>query len=90
MLRRVVGSDGRSRAWLNGQAVPLQVLRGVAELLFEIHGQHEFQSLVRPATQRGLVDTYGRLESLAAQVRTAHSVWLALLNRSIELDSAAR
>jgi DNA repair protein RecN (Recombination protein N) len=89
LLRRVIGSDGRSRAWLNGQAVPVQVLAGVAGLLFEIHGQHEFQSLVRPATQRGLVDTYGRLESLAAQVRTAHSVWLALLNRSIELDSAA-
>ena len=89
LLRRVVGSDGRSRAWLNGQAVPVQVLAGVTGLLFEIHGQHEFQSLVRPATQRGLVDTYGRLESLAAQVRTAHSVWLALLNRSIELDSAA-
>jgi DNA repair protein RecN (Recombination protein N) len=89
LLRRVVGSDGRSRAWLNGQTVPLQVLASVAGLLFEIHGQHEFQSLVRPAMQRGLVDTYGRLESLAAQVRTAHSVWLALLNRSIELDSAA-
>ncbi len=89
LLRRVVGSDGRSRAWLNGQAVPVQVLAGVTGLLFEIHGQHEFQSLVRPATQRGLVDTYGRLESLAGQVRTAHSVWLALLNRSIELDSAA-
>jgi DNA repair protein RecN (Recombination protein N) len=89
LLRRVVGSDGRSRAWLNGQAVPIQVLASVTGLLFEIHGQHEFQSLVRPATQRGLVDTYGRLESLCAQVRTAHSVWLALLNRSIELDSAA-
>jgi DNA repair protein RecN (Recombination protein N) len=89
LLRRVVGSDGRSRAWINGQSVPLQVLASVTGLLFEIHGQHEFQSLVRPATQRGLVDTYGRLESLASQVRTAHSVWLALLNRSIELDSAA-
>jgi DNA repair protein RecN (Recombination protein N) len=89
LLRRVVGSDGRSRAWINGQSVPLQVLASVTALLFEIHGQHEFQSLVRAATQRGLVDTYGRLESLASQVRTAHSVWFALLNRSIELDSAA-
>jgi len=88
LLRRVIGADGRSRAWINGQTVPLQVLASVTGLLFEIHGQHEFQSLVRPATQRGLVDIYGRLESLAAQVRAAHSVWLALLNRSIELDSA--
>ena len=89
MIRRVVGADGRSRAWLNGQAIPLQLLRHFTELLFDIHGQHEFQSLVRPATQRSLVDSFGRHESLILQVRTAHSVWLALLNRSIQLDSAA-
>jgi DNA repair protein RecN (Recombination protein N) len=89
MIRRVVGTDGRSRAWLNGQAVPLPLLRQVTELLFDIHGQHEFQSLVRPATQRTLVDSFGRHESLVVQVRAAYSTWLALLNRSIELDSAA-
>jgi DNA repair protein RecN (Recombination protein N) len=88
-LRRVIGSDGRSRAWLGGQSVPLQVLHAAAALLFDIHGQHEFQSLVRPATQRALLDSYGRLEPLVAQVRAAHSVWLALLNRSVELESAA-
>ena len=88
-LRRVVGSDGRSRAWLGGQSVPLQVLSRAAELLFDIHGQHEFQSLVRPATQRQLVDGYGHLEALASQVRSAHSAWLTLLNRSLEIESAA-
>ncbi len=89
MIRRVVGTDGRSRAWVNGQAIPLPLLRQVTELLFDIHGQHEFQSLVRPATQRTLVDSFGRHESLVTKVRAAHSTWLALLNRSIELDSAA-
>ncbi len=89
ILRRVVGSDGRSRAWLNGQSVPLQVLRQAAELLFEIHGQHEFQSLVRGEVQRGLIDAFGHHEALADRVSAAHSVWLALLNRSIELESAA-
>jgi DNA repair protein RecN (Recombination protein N) len=89
LLRRVVGNDGRSRAWLGGQSVPLQVLGRAAELLFEIHGQHEFQSLVRAATQRDLLDAYGRLGSLADQVRAAHSVWLKLLNRSLEVESAA-
>ncbi|HEY6453180.1 MAG TPA: DNA repair protein RecN [Steroidobacteraceae bacterium] len=89
VLRRVIGSDGRSRAWLGGQSVPLQVLGRAAELLIDIHGQHEFQSLVRPATQRALVDAYGRLEALCGQVLTAHSCWLALLNRSLEVESAA-
>jgi DNA repair protein RecN (Recombination protein N) len=89
VLRRVIGSDGRSRAWLGGQSVPLQVLSRASELLIDIHGQHEFQSLVRPSTQRSLLDGYGRLESLAGQVRSAHSVWLALLNHSLQVDSAA-
>jgi DNA repair protein RecN (Recombination protein N) len=89
MVRRIVSSDGRTRAWLNGQSVPLQLVRSVTELLFDIHGQHEFQSLVRPATQRALVDTYGKLEALSGQVRAAHSTWLALLNRSVELEAAA-
>jgi DNA repair protein RecN (Recombination protein N) len=89
LIRRVIGSDGRSRAWLGGQSVPLQVLARAAELLFDIHGQHEFQSLVRPAMQRSLVDSFGRLEALSGQVRAAHSVWLTLLNRSLEVESAA-
>ena len=88
-LRRSIGVDGRSRCWINGQSVPLQVLRDAAEQLFEIHGQHEFQSLVRAAEQRALVDGFGRLEPLAAQVAGAHAAWLALMNRSVELESAA-
>ncbi len=88
-LRRVIGSDGRSRSWLNGQSVPLQVLRDAAQQLFDIHGQHEFQSLVREATQRTLLDSFGRHESLLSQVRGAHSHWSALLNRSLMLASAA-
>jgi DNA repair protein RecN (Recombination protein N) len=88
-LRRSISNDGRSRCWINGQSVPLQVLRGAAEVLVEIHGQHEFQSLVRAGEQRALVDGFGRLEPLAAQVADAHAAWLALLNHSVELESAA-
>jgi DNA repair protein RecN (Recombination protein N) len=89
LLRRTVGADGRSRAWLNGQSVPLPVLRQVAEQLIDIHGQHEFQALVRPATQRQLVDGFGKHQSLATAVWSAHSVFSALLKRSLELQSAA-
>ncbi len=89
LLRRVVGRDGRSRAWLNGQSVPLQVLRDTAERLFDIHGQHEFQSLVRPTEQRALLDGFAHLQPLVQQVGGAHERWLTLLNRSVELESAA-
>ena len=73
LLRRVIGSDGRSRAWINGQSVPVSVLRTVGELLFDIHGQHEFQSLMRSHAQRELLDAFGQLESKVGLVRAAHA-----------------
>jgi DNA repair protein RecN (Recombination protein N) len=89
-LRRVIGADGRSRAYLNGQVVPLQLLREVGGLLVDIHGQHEFQSLVRPAAQRGLLDGYARAAPLVAEVARAHRAWLGLLERSLELEGKAQ
>ncbi len=89
-IRRVVGSDGRSRAYLNGQAVAVQLLREAGNILIDIHGQHEFQSLTRSTAQRELLDGYGRLEGTVGQVGITHRVWLGLLNRTLELESKAR
>ena len=90
IMRRVVGSDGRSRAYLNGQSVPVQSLRDAGNILIDIHGQHEFQSLTRSASQRELLDSYGSLTALTSQVGIAHRVWLGLLNRTLDLESKAR
>jgi DNA repair protein RecN (Recombination protein N) len=90
VVRRVVGSDGRSRAYLNGQSVPVQLLREAGNILIDIHGQHEFQSLARNAAQRELLDNYGSLTALVGQVGIAHRVWLELLNRTLDLESKAR
>jgi DNA repair protein RecN (Recombination protein N) len=90
IVRRVIGADGRSRAYLNGQSVPVQLLREAGNILIEIHGQHEFQSLTRAAAQRELLDGYASLEALAGQVGIAHRVWLEHLNRTLDLESKAR
>src|SRR6201996_3023195 len=89
-IRRVISSGGRSRAYLNGQAVAVQLLREAGNILIDIHGQHEFQSLTRGAAQRELLDGYGRLEQSAGQVGISHRVWLELLNRTLELEGRAR
>ena len=89
-VRRVVGNDGRSRAYINGQLVAVQLLREAGSSLIDIHGQHEFQSLTRGAAQRELLDGYGALTALVGQVGIAYRVWLELLNRTLELDSKAR
>jgi DNA repair protein RecN (Recombination protein N) len=56
IVRRVIGADGRSRAYVNGQLVPVQSLRELAEFLIEIHGQQEYQHLVKRSAQRDLLD----------------------------------
>ncbi len=89
-VRRIVASDGRSRAYLNGQAVPVQLLRVAGAVLIDIHGQHEFQSLPRAAAQRALLDAYASLTALTAEVGSAHRVWLERLNRTLKLESQAR
>ncbi len=90
IVRRVVGTDGRSRAYLNGQAVAVQLLREAGNILIDIHGQHEFQSLTRAAAQRELLDAYAGLTALTTQVGIAHRVWLELLNRTLDLETRAR
>ncbi len=90
IIRRVLSADGRSRAYLNGRSVPVQLLREAGSILIDIHGQHEFQSLTRASAQRELLDEYGRLEPLAGQVGIAHRVWREMLERTLELESRAR
>ncbi|MGH8304634.1 MAG: DNA repair protein RecN, partial [Steroidobacteraceae bacterium] len=90
VVRRVVGADGRSRAYLSGQSVSAQSLREAGSILIDIHGQHEFQSLTRGGPQRELLDGYGSLTALTGQVGIAHRVWLGLLNRTLDLESKAR
>jgi DNA repair protein RecN (Recombination protein N) len=89
-VRRVIAADGRSRGYLNGVSVPLQLLRDVGTLIVDIHGQHEFQSLTRSAAQRELLDEFGKNTELADKVREAHRNWIGLLNRTVELEGKAR
>lgn len=90
VVRRVITREGKSRVYLNGQQVPLQVLRDAGEALAEIHGQHEFQSLVRAAAQRELLDAYGACGELAREVAGLHRERLQHSAALSALLSAAR
>jgi len=84
VLRRSVAADGRSRAYVNGQAMPVQALRALGEHLLDIHGQLEFQSLSRRAYQRDLLDESGRLDEEAAAMRESFRRW-----RELDLEREA-
>jgi DNA repair protein RecN (Recombination protein N) len=75
LLRRVVESSGRSRGFINGHPATAAQLREAADFLVDIHGQHQHQSLSRPATQRALLDAYGGLEAQAALVSELWRTW---------------
>jgi DNA repair protein RecN (Recombination protein N) len=68
IIRRRVSKDGRSRAFINGTPVNVQTLRELGELLIDIHGQHEHQSLMKPAAQRQLLDDYANHQQLLDEV----------------------
>lgn len=74
-LRRLIGAEGRSRAFINGQPATLQDLKTLGGMLIDIHGQHAHQSLLDTASQRALLDAHGGLEDLAAKVASAYGAW---------------
>ncbi len=78
VLRRSVGADGRSRAYVNGQTMPVQALRQLGETLVDIHGQMEYQSLMRRAAQRELLDQSGDYRELLTAVGEQHRAWSEL------------
>ena len=88
LLRRVIGADGRSRAFVNGNAVPLQQLRELGDMLVDIHGQHFHQSLGRRAVQRELLDHYAGAAELCAATAAACEDWRSLAERHEALTAA--
>ncbi len=75
MVRRVLLGNGRSRAFVNGSPVTIQTLKTLGELLVDIHGQHEHQSLLKPAAQRELLDAYAGHTELLKQVASRYQDW---------------
>jgi DNA repair protein RecN (Recombination protein N) len=73
LLRRVVDAQGKSRAFVNGSAATLAQLREIADHLIDIHGQHAWQSLTRPAAVRALLDEQGGIDT--APVAAAYAAW---------------
>jgi DNA repair protein RecN (Recombination protein N) len=62
ILRRVQLADGRTRAFINDQAISVQTLKALGSALVEIHGQHDERALVDASTHRRLLDAFSGLE----------------------------
>jgi DNA repair protein RecN (Recombination protein N) len=86
VLKREVGSNGRSRAWINGSAVTAAVLAEVGGRLVSVHGQHDSRQLVDTDHQREVLDAYVQAAGARDRVSEAHGRVLALRARERELE----
>lgn len=85
-LRRVIRSEGSSRAWINGRPVTLTQLKTLAAGLIEIHGQHEHQALLDRGQQLALLDAFGGHAAELAEVARIARAWRATTARITELS----
>ncbi len=83
LLRRTVDGQGKSRAWINGSLATVAQLREAAEHLVDIHGQHAWQSLTRPAAVRALLDAQAGVDGSAMA-----AAWQAWRQAIAQLDAA--
>ncbi|MDR2925257.1 MAG: DNA repair protein RecN [Azoarcus sp.] len=91
ILRRLVDAGGRGKAWINGTPATLAQLRAAGQWLADIHGQHAHHALLRPDTQRQLLDARAGAEELAATVAARWREWQRLvdLRQAAERDAAS-
>ncbi len=87
VLRRIITREGRSKAYINGSSVPLQSLQALGDLLVDIHGQHEHQSLLQRNAQREHLDDYAGHARMLADLAALHKRWI---NSACELETLLR
>lgn len=89
MLRRTISSEGRSRAFINGQPVPLVELKTLGEFLIDIHSQHAHQSLMKTDTHLRLLDDYAGLSNDKKAVKEYWLSWQGLERKFKKLKDEA-
>ena len=89
VLRRTLTADGRSRAFINDEAVGVGLLKDLGSLLLEVHGQQDDRGLFDTATHRALLDGFGGLNDDAQTVAALFGEWSAARTALEELKALA-
>lgn len=92
-LRRVIGKDAKSRAFLCDQPIGVSLLRQIGSSLIEVHGQFETHGLLNAAHHRAILDLYANAAPLKEQTADAYQKWQsakAAYNDALTLHDRAR
>lgn len=87
VVSRRLSRAGRSYCYANGQPVAVNSIRRLRGVLVDVHGQRESQSLLEPAYQLRLLDSFGGLEEMSGRYREAAAHVRTLRRRHAELTS---
>lgn len=90
VLRRIVQSGGRSRAYVNGNLVTLAQLQPLSERLVTVCGQHEHQSLLQRNVHLTVLDRFGRLEGPLRRYRESYDAMQNIAQRLTLLEETER
>ncbi len=90
VLRRVVQSGGRSRAYINGGMATLSQLQPLTELLVTVCGQHEHQSLLQRNEHLVILDRHGSLDEQLRVYRDSHRAMQRVAQQLERLEDAER
>jgi len=90
IIRRTISRSSSSKAFINGIPGTVQQLRELGEMLVDLHGQHEHQSLLQRDVQRRLLDDYAGHKELLQQVASAYHDWQALQQQWQRLSTASK
>jgi DNA repair protein RecN (Recombination protein N) len=75
VLKRVFSVTGKNKQFVNCSPATLQVLKELGEVLVDLHGPHDHQSLMSQERQLGMLDAYAACEPLVAAYRIAYGAW---------------
>ena len=90
VIRREIVERGRSRIFVDRAPAAAADLKELGRRFVDIHGQHAHQALLDPRAHAGFLDAYGRLDSLAAEVRRSFRTWRTACDERDEAERSAR
>ncbi len=85
ILKRIISTQGKSRAFVNGSMVNVQTLSDISKSIIDVHGQYEHQSLLASDKQLDLLDAYGGFLGIRQDVRKMYNSLYALRQQTSKL-----
>ena len=76
LIRRLIHRSGKSRVFLNGNAIPLRMLEELGEDLINVYGQHEHQHFLDPLRHIDILDSSGGLLPLRNAFQEIYAQWI--------------